>query len=210
MSENRFEAARAYIDNLERVFKDMMSEEHKAHMTNIRTLLDQAINAPDLPTVKQNGGKKIVRYELKEDSSDDVQTLYGLYEHYEDCCRFVCEFDYFDIEIGKTLRDTLNTKLNAPDLESLKREVWDGMKRDCAVSVRHYEGMCAAIDHLAPRIVREGFVVVPEELLQVSTELINKAFKIDEFGTLHIPMADLEMVSLFLKHKAMIAASKGD
>ena len=68
MSENRFEAARAYIDNLERVFKDMMSEEHKAHMTNIRTLLDQAINAPDLLEVLKEANA-----ELNRRNSYDVQ-----------------------------------------------------------------------------------------------------------------------------------------
>jgi hypothetical protein len=108
----------------------------------------------------------------------------------------------------KTIRTLLDNAINAPDLESLKLQ--SNPITDSIEGLNYIHGWNDAIEHLAPRIVREGFVVVPEELLQVSTELINKAFKIDEFGTLHIPMADLEMVSLFLKHKAMIAASKGD
>jgi len=72
---------------------------------------------------------------------------------------------YIHIGMLKTILSLLDNALNPPDLSELKREVWDGMKRDCAVSVRHYEGMCAAIDHLAPRIVREGMALVPETVM---------------------------------------------
>ena len=37
--------------------------------------------------------------------------------------------------------------------------------------------------------------------LERANNLINKVFKYDEYGTLHIGMADLEMIELFLKYK---------
>lgn len=82
----------------------------------MRPLDGTAIDKTDadglLPTVPARPFQPILRYELRETEHNDVQTLYGLFEHYEDCYRFICEFDYFDIEIGKTVRDTLNDSLS--------------------------------------------------------------------------------------------------
>jgi hypothetical protein len=82
---------------------------------------------------------------------------------------------------------------NMVDLEILKREV-------CNVVGNHHtlathEAIRTAIDHLAPRIVREGMVVVPEEPTEEMIEaFFNLPYDFDFTGS----------------YKAMIAASKGD
>jgi len=57
----------------------------------------------------------------------------------------------FDIE---TIRTLLDQAINAPDLESLKRE---SEPDDSDYILGTNDGWNAAIDHLAPRIVREGW-----------------------------------------------------
>ena len=74
-----------------------------------------------LPTIKRQRDthSKVVSYFLKELSSDEEQTLYGLHEQYADkSYRFVCEFDYFDIELGKIARDALIADLNPAPTEN--------------------------------------------------------------------------------------------
>lgn len=135
MNIEQLKAARAYVDNLERVFKDMMNEEHKAHMANIRTLLDQAINAPDLRAEK---------------------------------------------------KDTSNTQELLANCEDF--------------TVGYNTGWNAAIDHLAPRIVREGCVVVPEE---PTPQMIAN-------GALTYTRYDKSSGRMARAYKAMLAASKVD
>jgi len=67
-------------------------------------------------------------------------------------------------EISKRKSNT-----NALDLESLKREVINSVQ-----SIRHNElsidagsAISEAIDHLAPRIVREGMVQIPQEAMKL-------------------------------------------
>jgi len=74
------------------------------------------------------------------------------------------------IHIGtmKTIRTLLDSHINPPDLEGLKREVVLDIRKTPELLHKHLgysmeEVVGHIIDHLAPRIVREGFVVVPEE-----------------------------------------------
>jgi hypothetical protein len=90
--------------------------------------------------------------------------------------------------------------LNAPDLESLKRE-----------TIEHFSplnstdgGLVArVIDHLAPRIVREEFVCVPEEPTE---KMIIAGVK----AALDCYFQKEMSGQIELAYKAMIDASKGD
>lgn len=82
----------------------------------------QTAQPTELPTVERHAYRKIIGYELRETESNDVQTLYGLFEMYEDnVCRFVCEFDYFDIELGKKARDAMIATLAQPASDLVER-----------------------------------------------------------------------------------------
>jgi hypothetical protein len=67
------------------------------------------------------------------------------------------------IVIEQTILSLLDNAINPPDLESLKRDDKDA-NAPIEEMLRN-EGWNAAIDHLAPRIVRDGYVVVkkPEQ-----------------------------------------------
>jgi hypothetical protein len=94
-------------------------------------------------------------------------------------------------EVFQTL---LDNAINAPDLEVLKREVQDELfpATDGEIYI-----IGKVIDHLAPRIVREGFVVVPEE-------------PTDEMILARNLHSGWSFESERENYKAMIAASKGD
>jgi hypothetical protein len=104
------------------------------------------------------------------------------------------------------IRTLLDQAINAPDLESLKREVVSDIRNTPellhkALGYSMEEVVGHVIDHLAPRIVREGFVVVPEEPTQ--------AMK-DAGANERLRQERNEELNTHLIYKAMIAASKGD
>ncbi len=88
------------------------------------------------------------------------KTVGMIFGNKEECiCGY---FGYKKEEIKCTIRTLLDRAINAPDLESLKREVFDAVKEDL-IAGETIEGLGdvgLVIDHLAPRIVREGCVVV--------------------------------------------------
>lgn len=86
--------------------------------------------------------------------------------------------------------------MNKDELESLKRELCDKFSETSIEDSVIY----ACIDHLAPRIVREGFAVVPEE---PTAQMIAD-------GALAYVNFDKSEGRMKRAFKAMIAASKGD
>ncbi len=107
----------------------------------------------------------------------------------------------------KEVRTLLDNAINAPDLSELKRETiegvkakwnWDKLNPDF---VPRGPTIRACIDHLAPRIVREGFVVVPEEPTEDMMHSGLDQCKKDKLLHGNIYVGDI--------YKAMIAASKG-
>lgn len=111
----------------------------------------------------------------------------------------------------QTLLSLLNSHINPPDLSELKRETISNLHEKLSEQERTEEtsavyqfyrkygadiGVQFAIDHIAPRIVREGCVVVPEE----PTE------KMSDAGIGYVTYPDAHIYC----YKAMIAASKGD
>ena len=65
----------------------------------------------------------------------------------------------------QTIISLLDSHINPPDLSELKREVNKVLDEKFTKTNDEYENniVNAAIDHLAPRIAREGMVVVPVE-----------------------------------------------
>lgn len=101
----------------------------------------------------------------------------------------------------KTIRTLLDQAINAPDLGSLKLQ--SNPITDSIEGLNYIHGWNHAIDHLAPRIVREGFVVVPEE----------PTIDMCSFGgDIIYHSHGKTTLSKVAEHtyKAMIAASKGD
>jgi len=83
------------------------------------------------------------------------------------------------IYVGMSEIDTLSTLLdnaiNAPDLESLKREVKElASNWEVEVGTPVVDIIDLIIDYLAPRIVREGCVCLPIETLQIVEDALKK------------------------------------
>ena len=112
----------------------------------------------------------------------------------------------------ETIRTLLDQAINAPDLEKIdemiaifikdnypethdKRFSAEIMPSDKAV--KYFNLLRKFYDHLAPRIVREGFVVVPEEPTE---EMLCAGYN----------GGDVTMPRTKNMYKAMIATSKGD
>jgi len=132
-----------------------------------------------------------------------------------DCLKIAVERDELSLLYPHTelFRTLLDNALNPPDLERLKREVY------AQEFVRHCETdrdlVSCVIDHLAPRIVREGMVQIPQDAMKLidrmaemwsSDECVEQG-KEDECDF-------TDGYDMFCKDarkiKAMIAAAKGD
>jgi hypothetical protein len=155
---------------------------------------------------------KAAREDLRLNVFEPHTNMYG--EKFEICNSFQVYEDTIKTIIAlldqAIERSESATAINAPDLESLKREASEFVLERCSVYKDLPIGLMIdtsieLIDHLAPRIVREGFVVVPE----VSTdEIIEAMYKVVNRETLVQP---IDINGLYQSvYKAMIAASKGD
>lgn len=103
----------------------------------------------------------------------------------------------------QTIRTLLDQAINAPDLRAEKKDTSNTQEllANCEdFTVGYNTGWNAAIDHLAPRIVREGCVVVPEE---PTPQMIAN-------GALTYTRYDKSSGRMARAYKAMLAASKGD
>jgi hypothetical protein len=136
------------------------------HADLIRTLLDQAIQDAEI-----------------QKHSDEFFDCIN--EKFQDA-----------LEKGRKQLDEIADRakaINAPDLDELRKTIHERLPQ------REYDrrqGWNAAIDHLAPRIVRDGCVVVP---LEPTQKMIDAAKNRKEQSDLYPDI-----------YKAMIAASKGD
>ena len=94
--------------------------------------------------------------------------------------------------------------LDAPDLESLKRKVINAVQstRHNELSIDAGSAISEAIDHLAPRIVREGY--------KVTGEIIYMAMYADKGANWNANECQEIWNGYVDKVNAMIAASKGD
>jgi len=184
-----------------------VDERANTSLKTIRTLLDQAINAPDLDaTIAQC---------IEHAKRDWKEGAFG----------------YNEAEIVvDTVRLLAPLFINAPlppitDLESLKREVTDavyGENDEFLGKLSPAEVISKAIDHLASRIVREGMVVVPvetvKEINRLSKMYTSREYKesenynIDEedMGDTFIDAYDMFVSDVRLLNKKVITASKGD
>ncbi len=125
-----------------------------------------------------------IEYCERHIADDDIN------ENYKNNCRN-------DLEYHKIMKTLLDNAINAPDLESLKKpQTMELSEPQYRYNEAFNDGLKAAIDHLAPRIVREGFVVVPEE------PTYEMCAAVIEDPRTHRQTA--------IYYKAMIAASKGD
>lgn len=110
---------------------------------------------------------------------------------------------FSDLSVKRTLRTLLDNAINAPDLRAEKKDTSNTQEllANCEdFTVGYNTGWNAAIDHLAPRIVREGFCVVPEE---PTPQMIAN-------GALTYTRYDKSSGRMARAYKAMLAASKGD
>ncbi len=123
------------------------------------------------------------------------------------------------------IRTLLDNAINAPDLSELKREVTKICRDKNELETPDYvimEAVANAIDHLAPRIVREGFVVVPVEVIKEINRLSkmntsreykeseNYNYDEEDIGATFIDAYDMFVRDVRLLNKKVIAASKGD
>jgi hypothetical protein len=104
----------------------------------------------------------------------------------------------------ETIRILLDNAINAPDLESLKREVYaQEFVKHCECDI---DLVSCVIDHLAPRIVREGMVVVPEAPTEAMIEAGRIGYNHDSAYSVTF---DEPYDCIKTAYKAMIAASNG-
>lgn len=120
------------------------TEDDEPHIKIIFDLLDRAINAPDLESLKA------------KPLSDDDSAHTRIYIHgYNDAIDQLSAKGLITNKQKAVMRNPITE-----DLESLKQNY----SAEPTSSENFYrDGWNECIDYLAPRIVREGFVVVPEE-----------------------------------------------
>jgi len=125
-----------------------------------------------------------------------------------------------DPEMEQTILSLLDSHINPPDLDELRMKLQQSTYEPATpLDIAYVDGYNAAIDRLSPRIVREGFVVVPEE--PTEKQYIQYAKSCPPFTTYMFDEGKISAIwrnqsqadhveACKKSYQAMIAASKGD